>query len=317
MNNVNMEKEYINVAELLKDCPKGMELYSPMFGTVIFEGVRDTGRSTLIDVTTSSNTSVQFYFDGKFNTYYTDSEVTLFPSKGKTWEEFVPPIEFKVGDVLYVDCTDKTDTKQYKYIFILNRICNGDVYSFCHYSISDDYFSHTEVYLADAQYPIRFATEEEKAKLFQAIKDNGYKWNPETKILEKLATPKFKVGDVIQDRGSYKVRIIDVCVDNNAYEYESVKDNCPGSIRFDRQDEWELVSNKFNVTTLVPFESRVLVRDTEKDRWRPAIWGFYSGYTNAYYVLAGLCWDQCIPYEGNEHLMGKKDDCDEYYKIWE
>lgn len=98
MNNVNMEKEQINVAELLKDCPKGMELYSPMFGTVIFEGVRDTGRSILIDVTTSSNTSVQFYYDGKFNTYYTDSEVTLFPTKGKTWEEFVPPCQFKVGD---------------------------------------------------------------------------------------------------------------------------------------------------------------------------------------------------------------------------
>lgn len=27
----------INIAELLKGCPKGMELYSPIFGTVYFE----------------------------------------------------------------------------------------------------------------------------------------------------------------------------------------------------------------------------------------------------------------------------------------
>ena len=37
----------------------------------------------------------------------------------------------------------------------------------------------------------RFATEEEKQKLFKAIKDNGYKWNAETKTLEKLVKPKF------------------------------------------------------------------------------------------------------------------------------
>ena len=25
---------------------------------------------------------------------------------------------------------------------------------------------------------------------------------------------------------------------------------------------------------------------------------------------------QCIPYEGNEHLLGTTDDCDDYYKTW-
>lgn len=44
----------------------------------------------------------------------------------------------------------------------------------------------------------RFATEDEKSKLFQAIKDNGYEWNFETKTLEKSIVPKFKVGDIIR-----------------------------------------------------------------------------------------------------------------------
>ena len=38
---------------------------------------------------------------------------------------------------------------------------------------------------------VRFATEEEKQKLFKAIKDNGYEWNAETKTLKKLVKPKF------------------------------------------------------------------------------------------------------------------------------
>ena len=25
---------------------------------------------------------------------------------------------------------------------------------------------------------------------------------------------------------------------------------------------------------------------------------------------------ECIPYEQNEHLLDKTDDCDEYYKTW-
>ena len=33
--------------------------------------------------------------------------------------------------------------------------------------------------------------EEEKQRLFDAIKERGYKWNAETKTLEKLVEPKF------------------------------------------------------------------------------------------------------------------------------
>ena len=25
---------------------------------------------------------------------------------------------------------------------------------------------------------------------------------------------------------------------------------------------------------------------------------------------------RCIPYEGNEYLLGKTDDCDDFYKTW-
>ena len=37
----------------------------------------------------------------------------------------------------------------------------------------------------------RLATEEEKQRLFDAIKERGYNWNAETKTLDKLVEPKF------------------------------------------------------------------------------------------------------------------------------
>ena len=27
-------------------------------------------------------------------------------------------------------------------------------------------------------------------------------------------------------------------------------------------------------------------------------------------------YQKCIPFEGNEHLLGTSNDCDEYYKNW-
>ena len=91
----------MTVAEILKDCPKGTELYSPIFGKVYFESVKDTGHAILIEVSTSCNSIQQFYPDGKYNTYYSDSECLLFPSKeNRDWDNFVPPIapKFKKGD---------------------------------------------------------------------------------------------------------------------------------------------------------------------------------------------------------------------------
>jgi hypothetical protein len=57
------------------------------------------------------------------------------------------------------------------------------------------------------------------------------------------------------------------------------------------------------------------VRNVDGDLWRPSIFGLFV--EKHFYVLGGICWIQCIPYEGNEHLSGKTDACDEYYKTWD
>lgn len=168
---------------------------------------------------------------------------------------------------------------------------------------------------------IRLSTEEEKQKLFQAIKENGYKWNSETKTLEKLIKPKFKVGDVIQDNEGYKVEITEVCLEDECYMYLSKTVNGIGGINFRNQDNWELIPDKFDITTLKPF-NQVLVR-TENftpcwtidfyDGYRPNIGGSFTPFG----VSGGKYFQQCIPYKGNEHLAGTTKDCDKFYKTWE
>jgi hypothetical protein len=73
--------------------------------------------------------------------------------------------------------------------------------------------------------------------LFQKIKEAGYKWNQETKTLEKLIEPKFKVGDKVRVKNevSNNYRIIDGVFDT-FYSLQMF-----GRIDFTEQDRWELV----------------------------------------------------------------------------
>lgn len=91
----------LNLVEKLKDCPRGTVLYSPIYGDVRFDYVKNTGYAELIVVLTSCNTSVEFYPDGKYNTYYSDSEVLLFPARDqRDWAKFGSLIKpkFKKGN---------------------------------------------------------------------------------------------------------------------------------------------------------------------------------------------------------------------------
>ncbi len=58
---------------------------------------------------------------------------------------------------------------------------------------------------------------------------------------------------------------------------------------------------------LKPFQ-RVLVRDDENQEWRASFFSneYRHGGKKAY-VCTGFTWAFCIPYEGNEHLLGTTD----------
>ncbi len=158
---------------------------------------------------------------------------------------------------------------------------------------------------------LRHATEDEKQKLFRAIKENGYRWNAETKTLEKLAEPKFKVGDKV--RGKYTDNIYTISgITPTGYKLTNGQ-----SFGFGSKDCYELVPNKFDIATLKPF-SEVLVRYDSDAPWMTAHFSHYmkDAEWEWPYFASGSCFRQCIPFEGNQHLLGTTNDCDEFYKTW-
>lgn len=83
----------INIAEILKDKPKGTKLYADAFGELSFDGV-GSNKDEIIFTKTEVNTSWCFYNDGKFSKF---GNPILVPSKEmRNWSKFA----WKKGDVL-------------------------------------------------------------------------------------------------------------------------------------------------------------------------------------------------------------------------
>lgn len=297
----------INIAELLRNCPKGMELDCTKYSNVYFLGIDDCKKEPKIKlkVETSGTWCSELTLDkyGKESSH-PNAKCLIFPKGKITWEGFHRP--FEDGDIL----TTITGS-----IFIYKKI---DIYNYCgSYASLDTHNGFWSTYYSYLEDCCRLATEEEKTKLFDVIKENGYKWNAETKTLEKL--PKFKVGDRVKHISAYVSGVV-VKVSNKGYYIDYPKGEGVCYISFTSEKDYELASNEFDITTLVPFESRVLVRDTEEEKWKPAIWGYYDvdhikGYP--YETVGGNCFCLCIPYEHNEHLLSTTNDCDDFYKTWE
>lgn len=295
----------INIAELLRNCPQGMELdCTEFYGIVKFDGLNaNTPYSIRISVMNDGEAMIHTLTEYGQTSVSPYNKCVIFPKGNTTWEGFVPPCNFKDGDIVVAE-----DSESFQ-LFLLEQLTrrrNDNTYDGnCYFGWN---FQSNELFEKGNWSFDRLATEEEKHKLFDAIKDKRYKWNPETKTLEKL--PKFKVGDKIRCKADpiFVFNITNITKD----KYECGKSFV---LRFANQDEYELVPNKFDITTLKPFESRVLVRSDNYNLWKPALFGFVN--SGAFYVLGGNAYRQCIPYEGNEHLRGTTNDCDPFYKTWE
>lgn len=378
-------EQKINIAQLLKDCPKGMELDCTICDNVYFDEV--TPYMIKCFIKNGTYNTICFHHDGTYIPTQ-NAKCVIFPKGKTTWEGFQRP--FKDGDILATNLGS---------IFILKEPSNNAFSYGCYIALNDV----SRIVINSTSFCIKdcchLATEEEKQQLFDAIKANGYKWNAEAKTLErlcpfnagdvlisrsekiilfshiddnqviyyhcmldpwggcciaeipdygvgrvhdcklatgaqkdilfnklqkrgyrynpqrnkieKLVKPNFKVGDRIRNTHSNSVGVIENLTDTG---YDCRFDYGYFFISFKDQHNFILVPNKFDISTLKPFKSEVLVRHTDIGLWRPAIFGFISD--NGFGVVGGNAYEQCIPYKGNEHLMGKFDDCDEYYKTW-
>jgi hypothetical protein len=141
----------------------------------------------------------------------------------------------KNGDVLYH--SDSASNGIFIFKELLEYEFEKKVICYCDYDSEDGFClgeNHTCCW-ADSKI-IHPATEKQRNLLFQKMKEAGYKWNPETRTLEKLVEPKFKVGDIIVHKENRKTPFVITEITKQSY-----KGGTQFEVLIEQQDNFELV----------------------------------------------------------------------------
>ena len=323
-----MEKK-INIAEILKDKPEGTKLWTDMFGSVMLYVVTDACDAFQVK---HHNKEPWFDKDGKL---YKEGVLCIYPSKSmRDWEKF----SWKKGDVLISDCGFQCIFKEW---------ASDDYTKFngCYSNSRDGYEDVSNAETAkfdklDNNIAYGYVREIER-KL-------GGILNLTTLEIEKQY--EFKDGDIaFADYGNRQDVFIVSGITGLSEGYSSFisidlssltlsmgcrisffkKDLCKLRLATDSEKKqlfsalakkgkaWDaekkqIVDLKPKVE-LNPFDN-VLVRHQKTEEWRANIFS-HTDKTDEYldYVCVNGRWEFCIPYEGNESLLGTTKDVEVSY----
>ena len=314
----------INIADILKDKPKGTMLYSILSDGECF--LNDVSEDKIyIDI---DNRERFCCLSANGSTYsFPNGGVLLFPSNEmRDWEKFT----WKKGDLLVNSCGFQCIFKEWA---------------------SDDYTKFNGCY-SNSRDGYEDVSNAETAK-FDKLDHNiayGYVREIERKLGGKLnletleiepAQPEFKDGDIAYaDYGNKQAVFIvsgktDLSEGYNSFIALDLRgltldmgcmcffknDLCKLRLATEEEkqqlfsalakegkawdsEEKQVVDLKPKVE-LKPFD-KVLIRDSEGLPWRVSLFGYKDA--NSYYCCNGCTWNQCIPYEGNESLLGTTKD---------
>lgn len=290
-----------NIAEILEKYPKGITLYSPLCGEVNLDEITIDYKDIIVAI--KDNMILSF---NKYGQYLSNGECLLFPTKDvREWDKL--PDNFGNGD--FVVCEDEINTQ----MFIVESY-KSHTRAKCHIGYD---FVNNSMFSKDTWNFTRIATEDEKKKLLEVLKNEDYEWDDTKKVLTKILTPQFKIGDYIKkkydptDDNTYLVTNIT----EDYYYLEAINADKSKIVNISLQANYKI--DKFDITILKPFD-KVLVRDNNESVWFPALYGnirIMGGKT--YYMTVNGHYKQCIPYKSNEYLLGETIKCIDYYKTWD
>lgn len=301
----------INIAKILKNKPEGTKLWTDMFGSVTLYVVTDACDAFQVK---HHNKDPWFDEDGKL---YKEGVLCIYPSKSmRNWEKF----SWKKGDVLISDCG---------FMCIFKEWASDDYTKFngCYF----DGMPNTET----AKYS-KVDNNIAYGYIIDIENRCGGKLNLETLEIEKQT--KFKDGDIVCISGmGYLAYGIVKSIDNSSKKLEYYVLNDMSTLKF---EDWLSFEDKhiqpITETQQIilfdalekegkawdaekkqivdikkehqfkPFE-KVLVRDSIDDVWRASFFSHIKE-NDGRYVTTCVTWKFCIPYIGNESLLGTTKD---------
>ena len=327
-------EQKLNIAKILKNKPRGTKLYSMIHGKCSFEAVTDeifkiNFCTSKFGLTQSGECTLI-----KFGNMYDGGECIIFPSKEmRDWSKFA----WKKGDVLVSKdgnahvIFEGFDDDTYETFNGNNYLWKNEGITMC-FGEYEDELPTSDFSKANQEDAQKYIHQIEKKRL-------GYKLNFETLKIEKQ--PEFKDGDIVCISGmGYLAYGIVKIIDNSSKKLEYYVLNDMSTLKFedwlsfeDKQiqpitetqqiilfdalarenKDWDsdkkaIVDLKPKVE-LKPFD-KVLVRDGKDEIWEPAFFFRYlsqfSGYN--YQTVGGEWRVYCIPYIGNESLLGTTKD---------
>ena len=311
-------EEKINIAAILKDKPNGIRLYSPIFGECSFSLVREE----TYDICVKKHNGVIEYFNSE-GLYFTLGEVMLFPSKSmRDWRKFA----WKKGDLLINSCGFQCIFKEW----------SSDDYTKFNGCYSNSRDGYEDVSNAETANFVKLDNNTTYEYIKEIERKLGGKLNLKTLEIEKQS--EFKDGDVLfvkcnvdafieifkhskKNGGLYDHASLDTATQDldisgkygiGGYEITEIR----LATEEEKQQLFDALAKKGKVWDaekkkvvdikkehqFKPFE-KVLVRDSFDDVWRASFFSHIKE-NDGRYVTTCVTWKFCIPYEGNEHLLG-------------
>lgn len=335
-------EEKINVAEILKDKPQGTKLYDWLYNIdVESDTISTTDTETVvwcINETDNNTTCHSGYSEFGTVRGYPDGLQILLPSKEmRDWEKFA----WKKGDVLV--------NKDGDVYIIFERFSDdtycsfvGKYYLWKENNDTEQFYKNERLLTSDFQKAGKDAAQTYISTIEERL---GGKLNRETLEIEKTQ-PEFKDGDIVFMKG-IKSKLFANCIfilrseykdgDERAFYYAfynaddkfieaeygntKVHYSLRSATDSEKQQLFDALAKKGKAwdakkkqivdlkpkVELKPFD-KVLVRDSKSDNWRANLFGYIG--KDGYYRCVYANWVYCIPYIGNESLLGTTKDVD-------
>jgi hypothetical protein len=302
----------INIAKILKDKPEGTKLWTDMFGSVTLYVVTDT-----CDAFQVKHHNKEPWFD-KEGKLYKEGGLCIYPSKFmRDWFKFA----WKKGDVLI-----RTNSE---YCIGIFEEWTSDDYStfsakYINLGLSDNFSCS---YTCKTE---EWETENSKNYISEIERVMNGKLNLQT--LEIQTQPEFKDGDIVVYgesvaicRRIYKhtlsfyvslnemfgLLFADEVESSEEYRFATDEDKQQLFDALAKEGKaWDAEKKQIvdikKEHQFKPFE-KVLVRDSIDDVWRASFFSHIKE-NDGRYVTTCVTWKFCIPYIGNESLVGTTKD---------
>lgn len=326
-------EEKINVAEILKEKPQGTKLYDLLYNIdVESDTISTTDTETVVWCTneTDNNTTCHRGYS-VFGTVRgcPNGLLILLPSKEmRDWGKF----SWKKGDVLV--------NKDGDVYIIFERFADdtycsfvGKYYLWKENNDTEHFYKNERLLTSDFQK----AGKDDAQTYINTIEERlDGKLNRETLEVEK-AQPEFKDGDIVISKSDVIVLVKRISFSKKVY-FHAYMSNGDAYIQATKHEFYGYTYEIKGLATeeekqqlfdalakegkawdakkkmivdlpknceFKPFD-KVLVRDSKASKWRANLFS-HKNIDEPYYCVYAS-WNYCIPYEGNEHLLGTTKD---------